>query len=148
MARPPRAAASPLLDPTSLRFVVLAGGLKAAVGGGLLLALPAHGASLVATRTAVFLHTGLAQLAFAYPARRLGGATRRNVALHASLALAAVLQVATAVFPPLRSALGLVALDVPTTLAVAGAVLVTWAGAEAIPLLERRQRAGGARSPV
>jgi Ca2+-transporting ATPase len=148
MERPPRSAASPLLEPASLRFVILAGGLKAAVGGCLLVALPQLGASLEATRTAVFLHTGLAQLAFAYPARRLGGATRRNVALHVSLGLAALLQLATAAFPPLRSALGLVALDPVPAVAVAAAVLVTWAFAEAIPFLERSRLAADAPTPT
>ena len=127
----PRPAASPLLDAPSLRFVVLTGLLKAAVAGALLVGLPAAGAGLAATQTSVFLFTGLAQLVFAYPARRVAGATRPNLALHLAVFLGGGVQVATALVPPLRDALGLVGLDALAWSALAGAVALTWLGAEA-----------------
>ena len=140
MRVPPRPPASPLLDPPSLRFVVLAGGFKAALSGALLFGLPLLGASLLATRTCVFLHTTLAQLLLVYPARRLGGRVQTNLALHAAIGFAIALQFATVLFPPLRSALGLVVPDAREWLHVAAAVVLTWAGAETIPMLVRRAR--------
>ncbi len=134
MHAPPRPPASPLLDPRSLRFVVLAGGLKASLSGALLFALPQLGSTLLATRTCVFLHTTLAQLMLVYPSRRVGGRAQTNLALHASIGIAVALQFATLLLPPLRSALGLVVPDLRESLLVAAAVALTWAGAEAIPL--------------
>ena len=139
MRRPPRAPQSPLLDRASLRFVVLVGALKALVGGALLVVLPQLGVGLAATRTAVFLHTGLAQLLLVYPARHMGGRTRTNRALHAAVAASMALHLAT-LLPPLRNALGLVALGARESLLVAGAIAITWAGAEAIARLRRGAR--------
>ena len=140
MRAPPRAPASSLLDPQSLRFVLLSGALKAAIAGGLLVCLPLLGTSMLATRTAVFLHTTLAQLLFVYPSRRLSGRTETNVALHAAIAIAIALQLATIAVPPLRDALGLVALEARELLFVVAAVGLTWASAEAILRMARRAR--------
>jgi Ca2+-transporting ATPase len=146
MRERPRPAASPLLDPPSLRFIVITGLLKAAVAGGILLGLPLAGTTLAATQTSVFLFTGLAQLAFAYPARRVGGRTRPNVALHLSVVLGAAAQVATVLVPRLRDAFGLVALDALPWIVVAGAVTLTWLGAELSGLLLNRHPAGPANA--
>jgi len=67
----PQPANSPLLDAVSLRFIVTTGVIKALAGVALLVALPQFGYSLEQTRTAVFVFEALAQLAFAYPARRV-----------------------------------------------------------------------------
>jgi Ca2+-transporting ATPase len=134
MAAPPRPPAQPLLDRASLRFVLLAGGWKAALAGALLLGLPMGGASAEATRTAVFLHTTLGQLALAYPARRFGGRTLSNPTLHVTLVAAAALQIATVLVPGLRGALGLVPIDASVWLATGAAVVLAWLGAEAARL--------------
>jgi Ca2+-transporting ATPase len=144
MRVPPRPPAAPLLDPASLRFVLLAGGVKAVLGGALLFGLPQLGASLAATRSAVFLHTTRAQLLLVYPSRRLGGRTQPNPALNTAIAIAFALQFATVSWPPLRNALGLVVLDTRQSLLVAAAVALTWAFAEAIPWLSRRARSRAA----
>jgi Ca2+-transporting ATPase len=130
MAERPRPAGSPLLDRASLRFIALSGLFKAGVAGVLLVWLPAAGVALEATRTSVFLFTGLAQLAFAYPARRLGGRPQRNPALHACVAIGGALQVATVFVPGLREALGLSWLPEHAWAAVAAGVAVTWLAAE------------------
>jgi Ca2+-transporting ATPase len=145
MRERPRAAGSPLLDPPSLRFVAVTGSFKAAVAGALLLGLPVAGVALEATQTSVFLFTGLAQLAFAYPARRSGGPTLPNLALHLSVWLGGAVQVATVLVPGLRGVLGLVALDGFAWIAVAGAVAFTWLGAEASGLALRGRRGAPAR---
>jgi Ca2+-transporting ATPase len=141
MREQPRPAASPLLDAASLRFIVATGLLKAAVAGALLVALPVAGATLAATQTSVFLFTGLAQLAFAYPARRMGGRTQPNLALHLSAGIGGAVQLATVFVPGVRDALGLVGLDPLAWTAVLGAVAFTWLGAEASSSLANRSAA-------
>ncbi|HZL99246.1 MAG TPA: HAD-IC family P-type ATPase, partial [Planctomycetota bacterium] len=131
LERPPRARDEPLLDRASLRFVVSTGLLKAAVAGLLLVLLPWFGAGLLDTRTAVFVYTAAAQLVFAYPARRVGERPETNRALHLAVLAGIALQAATVLFAPLRALLGLVPLEPASWLAVGGAVLLTWAGAEA-----------------
>jgi Ca2+-transporting ATPase len=137
MEAPPRAPDSPLLDPASLRFIVRSGVMKAAVAGALLLGLPPAGVSLDATRSAVFLYTALGQLAFAYPARRIGTRPLPNPALHLAVAGCAALTAGALVVPGLRSALGLVPLFPALWATVVAAVAATWLGAELLGRLER-----------
>jgi Ca2+-transporting ATPase len=129
---PPRRPDSPLLDPASLRFILASGAFKAGVAGLLLLALPTVGASFEATRTAVFLYTALGQLAFAYPARRVGARPLPNPALHLSIVGCAAFTAGALFVPWLREALGLVPLDANLWLAVLGAVAGTWLAAEVL----------------
>jgi Ca2+-transporting ATPase len=140
MQEKPRAPTSKLLDPQSLSFILVSGILKATVAGVLLITLPIAAVSLEATRTSVFLYTTLAQLAFAYPARRIGAPPLPNLALNLAIVLGAALQVATVLVPQLREALGLVALDPLPLAATAVAVGVTWAGAEMVNYLLRSPR--------
>ena len=60
MEQRPRDPGAPLLDPMSLRFIVITGAVKALVGVLLLALLPRPGHSLGVTRTAVFLYESLA----------------------------------------------------------------------------------------
>jgi hypothetical protein len=131
MTVPPRPPRQALLDAPSLRFVLLSGGAQAALAGMLLVGLPAFGASLEGTRSAVFLHTTLAQLALAYPSRRFAGRPLPNRALHTTVVLAAALQLAVPLVPGLRAALGVVPLDAALWLSVGGSVGLSWAAAEA-----------------
>jgi Ca2+-transporting ATPase len=142
MDRPPRPRESPLLDRASLRFVLLAGGLKAALAGALLLGLPWAGSSLEATRTSVFLYTALAQLLFAYPARRVASQPLPNPLLHLAIGASVALQLACVALPGLREVLGLVPLEAAAWGSVGLAVALTWAGAELV--LRSGREAGGA----
>ena len=144
LEQPPRPRDEPLLDRASLRFVVSTGLLKAAVAGLLLVLLPRLGAGLPDTRTAVFLYTAVAQLVFAYPARRVGGRPARSLVVHLAVVGGIALQLATVLLPPLRALLGLQPLDATGWLTVASAVAVTWGGAE---LAGRLAEAGSARGP-
>jgi hypothetical protein len=117
------------------------------VAGALLVGLPLAGVALDATQSSVFLFTGLAQLAFAYPARRIGGRPLPNAVLHLSVLLGGALQLATVVVPELRGALGLVVLDGFAWNAVGAAVALTWLGAEASSRLVNRHPGAPARSP-
>ncbi len=131
MKQAPRDPKSRLLDRESLRFVVATGCITAAIGGGLLVGMPRTGFTLMQTRTAIFLVATIAQLLYVYPARRSRTATGSNGALHAVVVLCVVLQVLTVVMPSLRSLLGLESVNSATALIVAGAILLSWAGAEA-----------------
>jgi len=132
MQHRPRPANSPLLDSASLRFIIVTGVIKALAGVALLVALPQFGYSLDQTRTAVFVFEALAQLAFAYPARRVSVVPLRNIVLHAAVLLGGGLQIATVFVPGLRSLLGLEMIDAPGWLAITGAVLLCWGAAEFI----------------
>ena len=132
MAQPPRAPASPLLDARSLRFVVVSGVAKAAVGLGLLVLLPGLGYGRAAAQSGVFIFESVAQLVFAYPARHLSVQPRPNVFLHLAVGLGIGLQLLTLLVPGLRELLGLVPLDLIALTWVTAAVLVTWGVAEAV----------------
>ncbi|MGE3179469.1 MAG: cation-translocating P-type ATPase [Vicinamibacterales bacterium] len=150
MQQRPRPANSPLLDRASLRFIIVTGVMKALAGVGLLVALPLAGYSLDQTRTAVFVFEALAQLAFAYPARRVSVAPLTNAALHTAVLLGGALQVATVFVPGLRALLGLEMIDGQAWTAIAGGVLACWAAAEVIGRRVRAreaQDAGPARRP-
>jgi hypothetical protein len=97
----------------------------------LLIGLPAAGVGPEKTRTAVFVYTGLTQLAFVYPARRIGGRALYNLALHLAIVVAGAVQLAVVLMPWTRRGLDLVALDPFTLLIAVLSVAVTWAGAEA-----------------
>ena len=141
MERPPRPPDSPLLDRAALRFVFGTGLLKAAAGVALLVLLPLQGYAVAAIRTVVFLYESLAQLVFAYPARRIGRIASRNRVLHAVIVASLALQLATVAFEPLRQVLGLVAIDARALAIALGAMLVTWALAELLNRAVARQAA-------
>ncbi len=135
MNAPPRHPQAPLLDPVSLRFILLAGGLLALVGGMFLVALPRYGYSETVTRTIVFLYVSIAKLIFAYPARRVAAEPSHNLALHVTIVLSVALQLLTAYVPALRTLLGL---EQPDGLAMAwlgGAVILSWLVAESFSRL-------------
>jgi Ca2+-transporting ATPase len=130
LAQRPRSPSAPLLAAVDIRFIVVAGGIKALLGLVLFLTLPALGFPGTVTQTAVFVYESLAQLAFAYPARRLNGSPARNHVLNIIVALSVLLSILTFTLPPLRSLLGLAPLTPSAAAAVAGALLVTILGAE------------------
>lgn len=126
----PRDPKLPLLDPKSLRFILTTGAFKAFVGGALLVTLPYYGYDLPTTRTLLFLYMSIGQLVFAYPARHIATASRRNIALHLSVILGIGLQFSTIYVPALRHLLSLTLPDTFGLVWVAGAVLLSWGAAE------------------
>jgi Ca2+-transporting ATPase len=130
MGQRPRPPSAPLLSPSDIRFIVVTGFIKAILGLALYFAIPALGHPGSVTQTAVFVYESLAQLAFAYPARRLNGRTARNRVLDIIVALSVLLSILTFTLPPLRTLLGLASLALPVVVIVAGALLVTILGAE------------------
>jgi Ca2+-transporting ATPase len=132
MLAPPRDPQSPLLDRASLRFILTAGCTLAAIGGALLVGLPHVGFTLAETRTAIFLHTTLGQLFYAYPARRgvSGAPPRFNGTLHLAVLLGVGLQFLTVTVPALRALLGLEPLTLALLAPVSASVLLAWGLAE------------------
>ena len=130
MRQRPRPPSAPLLTPAGLRFIFTTGSLKAGVGLALFFGLPALGYAAAVIQTAVFLYESLAQLAFAYPARRIHTRPIPNRVLNAIVAASVVLQVLTITFAPLRTMLGLVPLPGSVVAMVAAALLITVMGTE------------------
>ena len=85
MQQPPRPANSPLLDRPSVRFVVAAGSMKAALALGVLGLLPLFGYSLDVTRAAAFHFMAVGQLFLTYPSRHTWMRPLPNTYLHAAV---------------------------------------------------------------
>ncbi len=132
MRHPPRPANAALLDPASLRFILVTGGIKAVLGVVLLITLPRQGYTLDETRTAVFLFESIAQLMYVFPSRRTGAVPLSNRALHVTIVAAIALQAATVLLPGLRGILGLVPLETAVWGTVALTILGAWLSAEAV----------------
>ncbi len=138
MERPPRRPGAGLLDAASVRFVLWTGGLKGAAGLALFIVMPWLGLAALAVQTCVFLFESLAQLAFAYPSRRLGISPLANPVLHTVIVGSVLLQLGTVTLAPLRGFLGLSVLELETFGTAVASAGVTWLVAE---WLNRRLRA-------
>lgn len=131
MEHGPRDPRAPLLDPASLRFVILAGTAQAFIGGVLLLRLPRSGYDDVAVRSALFLYACSAQLLFAYPARRVKVAPLPNAALHLAVLFGAGLLALVLLLPSLRTILGLALPNTAMLVWIITTVSLSWLVAEA-----------------
>jgi Ca2+-transporting ATPase len=132
MRQRPRSADGRLLDAVSVRFIVVSGLAKALAGLVLFLLLPFLGYAILETRTAVFLYESIAEVAFAYPSRRIRLNPLRNPFLHVAVLGSILLQVLTVLLPPLRALLGLVPIDLNVALLIGAGVLWSWAIAELV----------------
>jgi len=132
MQQSPRKADGRLLDRQSVRFIVVSGLAKAFAGIALFLLLPFLGYTILATRTAVFLYESIAEVAFAYPSRRINLNPMRNTFLHLAVLASVLLQVLTVLVPALRTVLGLVPIDLIVAAIVTVGVLWSWGVAELV----------------
>jgi Ca2+-transporting ATPase len=132
MQQSPRKADGRLLDTQSLRFIVVSGLAKAFAGIVLFLLLPYLGYAILETRTAVFLYESIAEVAFAYPSRRIYLKPLRNTFLHVAVAASVVLQILTVLVPALRAVLGLVPIDLTVAAIITVGVLWSWGVAELV----------------
>jgi Ca2+-transporting ATPase len=138
LLRPPRPKEAPLLDPLSLRFILLTGSLKALVALGLLALLPPF-LGLEGARGAVFHYMAIGQLFFAFPARHTHLHPLPNPWLYGAVALGVLLQLGIAFFLPQ-------AFETPLLppLALGGVVLAalfTWLLAEGVDRVIWRKEA-------
>jgi Ca2+-transporting ATPase len=131
MEQRPRPPSDPLLTPAGIRFILTTGLLKATMGLLLFFSLPVLAFSGAMTQTAVFLYESLAQLAFVYPARRISNRSLPNRTLNIIIVVSVLVQILTITVPGLRTMLGLVPLSGFVLGLVAGALIITVAGAEA-----------------
>jgi Ca2+-transporting ATPase len=131
MEQRPRPPSAPLLTPAGIRFILTTGLLKASMGLLLFFSLPVLAFSGAVTQTAVFLYESLAQLAFVYPARRISNKSLPNRTLNIIIVVSVLVQILTITVPGLRTMLGLVPLSGFVLGLVAGALIITVAGAEA-----------------
>lgn len=130
LLRPPRTRERSLLDGKTIRFVLLDGFTKGALGLGLLVLMPSLGSSVAATASSVFLYELVAKLLSAYPARKLEARPSQNPWLHASVVIGIALGLVCIGFPPMRSVLGLVPLSARELFLVAALLVLTWASGE------------------
>ena len=126
----PRRPTEPLLDRASLRFVLITGAAKAAIGLGLLVVLPFIDYTALETRSAVFVYETVAQLAFVYPARRVHGHALTNRTLNVIVVVSLALQVAVALLPALRQLLGVEPVGPALWLWIGAAGGTSWGVAE------------------
>ena len=130
MQRPPRDPRSPLLDPASLRFIVIAGSVSALIGGVLLIMLPRFSYTMEQSRTLLFLYATISQLVLAYSARRIVTLPHRNVALLLVVVLGVAVQLLTVFIPGFRMVLGLEQVEPFALILLTVGVLVSWGVAE------------------
>jgi Ca2+-transporting ATPase len=142
----PRPRDAALLDRRALRFVLVTGSAKAAVGLTLLVLLPLLGYTTSATRTAVFLFESIAQLAYVYPSRQLELRPLPNRVLNAIVVLSVLLQPLLVWFPATRRLLALEPIDLPVWGILLAGVAISFLSAD---LYGRRLRAAAlkAREP-
>jgi Ca2+-transporting ATPase len=127
MSQTPRPAKAPLLDRISLRFILIIGAFKAAIGLALLGILPLMGHDAATTRSAVFLYEALAQLILVYPARSLTTKPETNKILNYIVGISIAAQILILLIPGTRLILNLEPLGLQAWITVAVAVAVTWA---------------------
>ncbi|MEN8160393.1 MAG: HAD-IC family P-type ATPase, partial [Myxococcota bacterium] len=126
MERGPRPRESALLGKRAVRFVLVAGSVKAAIGLAMLMALPLLGETSDATRTAVFLFESIALVAYVYPSRQLHMRPLGNRVLNAIVLLSIALQPLLVEFPATRRVLGLVPIEPRVWAIVLGGVALAW----------------------
>ena len=132
MQQPPRPTDAPLLDRGSVRFIVGAGSLKAALALVLLAAVPWLGYSLDEARAVTFHFMALGQLALTYPSRHTAAHPLPNPYLHAAVAGGVLLQVLAGAVPWTAELLGHAELPLHLWALPVAAAGVAWVLAEAV----------------
>jgi P-type Ca2+ transporter type 2C len=130
MHQPPRPPNAPLLDRPSVRFVVTAGSMKAALALTLLLLVPWFGYSRDVARAVAFHFMAVGQLLLTYPSRHTWMRPLPNRYLHAAVVGGVAVQVAAASLPFTSNLLGRAAIPVELWGVVFGGALLAWGLAE------------------
>ncbi|BDG26250.1 haloacid dehalogenase [Thermus thermophilus] len=129
LSRPPRPKDSPLLDGSSVRFILLTGSLKAGMTLALLLLLP-RWLDMGAVQSAVFHFMAIGQVFFAYPARRTHITPLPNPYLNGIIVFEILLQLLVGTLAP--GLLQVVPIPPWTWFLVLGAALLAWGMAEGV----------------
>ena len=139
MQQPPRPVDSPLLDRPSVRFVVGAGTMKAALALSVLGLVPRLGYDLEVARATAFHFMAVGQLLLTYPSRHTWTRALQNPYLHAAVLVGIGVQVTAATLPLTAALLGHAAIPVELWGLVLAGALLAWAMAEAIARLAWRR---------
>ncbi len=145
MQHPPRQTDSPLLDRPSVRFVVGAGSMKAALALGVLGLVPWLGYPLDVARAVTFHFMAIGQLMLTYPSRHTWMRPLPNGYLHAAVIVGIGIQIAAAFLPFTSELLGQAAIPPALWGIVFGGALLAWGLAEASSRLAWRHHAGESR---
>jgi Ca2+-transporting ATPase len=145
MRQPPRPVDSPLLDRPSMRFVLGAGWMKAALALSVLGLVPRLGYDLEVARATAFHFMAVGQLLLTYPSRHTWTRALPNPYLHAAVLVGIGVQVTAATLPLTANLLGNAAIPVELWGLVLAGALLAWAMAEVIARLAWR-RAGPFRT--
>ena len=138
MQLPPRAASAPLLDRSSMRFVVAAGVTKALLALTMLWLVPWLGHDRDTARAAAFHFMAIGQLLLTYPARHTWMRPLPNRWLHLAVGAGIAVQVAAGEIPFMADLLGNAAVPLTVWPIVFGGALLAWALIEGIALLAWR----------
>jgi Ca2+-transporting ATPase len=144
MQQPPRPADAPLLDRPSVRFVVMAGSMKALLALAVLGLVPWFGYSLDVARAVTFHLMAVGQLVLTYPSRHTWMRPLPNPYLHAAVLAGVAIQVAAASLPFMSELLGHAGIPLELWGVVFGGALLAWGLAEVCARLAwRHHRANG-----
>jgi Ca2+-transporting ATPase len=132
MKQPPRPTDAPLFDKPSLRFVIVAGVMKALIALSLLALVPWFGYSLDAARATTFHFMAVGQLLLTYPARHTWLQPLPNIYLHLAVIGGVAVQVLASFVPLVSDLLGGAQLAIELWAVVGGAALLAWGLAELI----------------
>ena len=147
MALPPRRSDAPLLDRTSLRFIVSAGVAKALLALLILGAVPMLGYSHDTARATAFHFMAIGQLLLTYPARHTWMRPLPNRVLHAAVIAGIVIQIGAGILPVTAELLGGVTLPLELWGVVFAVALVAWGTIEALATFAWRHEAHAAATP-
>ena len=145
MHQPPRPTDSPLLDRSSVRFIVATGHMKAALALAILGMVPRLGYDLDVARAVAFHFMAIGQLLLTYPSRHTWMRPLPNPYLHAAVIGGIGTQLVAAWLPVSANMLGHADIPIELWSMVFGFAFLAWALAEALAQLtwraHRRARA-------
>ena len=148
LTQPPRDPRQPLLDASTMSFVLLVGVTGGLFALALYLLMPRWGVSAGETQTTVFCFLVFVQMLFVLPARRVNMMAAFNLWVLGALAVGGGAQVLTLVYPELGRFLSVHALSLQAWILMLGTLAISWCLAETVALLlRRRHNAGGFATP-
>jgi Ca2+-transporting ATPase len=140
MQQPPRPPDSPLLDRSSVRFVVTTGCMKAALALSVLGLVPRIGYELDTARAVAFHFMAIGQLLLTYPSRHTNMRPLPNKYLHSAVVAGIAIQIAAATSPLFADLLGNAGIPIELWGLVFGAAFLSWGLAEVFARLVWGQR--------
>jgi P-type Ca2+ transporter type 2C len=132
MHQPPRPAASPLLDRSSVRFITATGSMKAGLALGLLGLMPRLGYDVDVARATTFHFMAVGQLLLTYACRHTWMRPLPNRYLHVAVIVGVGIQVAAAWLPVSAKLLGNARIPIVAWGMVFGSALLAWGLAEVL----------------